>query len=728
MYAVAPLYVPYGKEEDPEYMGLLLSQADCKSIIKGFYQQTGRKSTSMPLNDEHEGPDKTPVGFIRELWIDSDKRLMSLIKINPMTDCGNDRLKALEAGKPVGISIELETSPIVDPETKTITSIKKRFRGAALVDNPDHRTFIEFNHTNHEEALRQIRPDPFAADATEDMEPLYITKPLRRKVKEAFKHDHDAQTYEEPEAKKSSADAMEGVETEGENFGGNAGKIPEANEEEEKEGHALATEGTLAPLGDEEEKEAPPVSTLPPENPQSMEITPPSVIPPSTQPSRMSTPQAPTNGEKNPRADDMDLDESETTRGASELTAHELRRMKETSKKLEEEREKLIAMQEEYRKKSEALEARATSELLNKDSRKRTRDETRVLEMTSEDRDQGLDNITNTLQEIRRLQGWKESDDPSELKQYLKGALDEKLGHLKKKMQSYLSVADQILDSNPDLSEEQRERIKNSATNPNDPHSSDMQALLLTAGRNLQHGHRATEARLQAGEDVFGLGSKPQQQQQQRTSSSNLGMSNSGFGGSHYVDDLLALYSTDRSINAVAQGYGATGSNQPPRKMQYSDPSLRHGNFSTPGPSEHVGMSSDRKRSNEEADRRSADERDKQWMPTSAGPPIPSEEFQRMVEPLFHRSETRDRVFNPRDFEQNMDRLSLAAHTAKETANPLAQRFIDYFIENPSPLLLKSKIDSPTHHSLVTAEKDFASQMLQGHNMQPLYRTSAYRY
>jgi hypothetical protein len=300
IYFAAPAYRVTGEPAKEGYVGSYFTTQDLKQFVQNFnakkhsyYSATDRDKLTKPrvfelgyLHPDLEGK-KDRIGEQRDLLVDDRLRLVTICRLNPLTEGGKLITEMLmnDPNAKVGVSLDYETEKIEHSDDPDFVKYRKYLKGISIVPQPAYKFgYIQHWAATERELLRKLfapgtaimggsEDDDLAADTAADAKgmvssaskangvkaarPIFVGKNLRARVLKATGQLPlanvmqasatskanpesawiDAESADEGEEKKE-AEEEEDQEDENEKFG-------EEDDEEEEEGEPDEIEGDV---------------------------------------------------------------------------------------------------------------------------------------------------------------------------------------------------------------------------------------------------------------------------------------------------------------------------------------------------------------------------------------------------------------------------------------------------------------------------------------------------
>ncbi|MCA1800454.1 MAG: hypothetical protein LC650_04100 [Actinobacteria bacterium] len=694
MYTVSPLFVHHAHQDEPGYNGTYPNEKELRQMVQDFYRRGGRKAFA--TTDEHTG-DK-PSGFTEELWVDHHGRIMELAKLNPMTKSGRNRIKELESGKPVGKSWELDIKPLVDDEGKQFFS--KKLVRTSFVDTPDHGTYVEHYGYDRDGVLKNAFGPYYNDDAPANLEPAYISNRFKAEVKRSFRKSCNSASNDEDADDNDNDDGDDdnnGTQKDKEEGEEDKGKVDSDSMDVDAQGGAdfEPTLPTSHASSDESPKSVPPqtepASPLPknggsekgPIPSSSPDFRPSGSSPPSPESppdhSFMSeSKKVPMNQQQQQQQQQQQPQKQPPSSLAP--SAAETNETEEQLRKQIEEMKRKLEMAEKMHGK---VQSKMTQERLGDQSKKRSRDEADMFGLTLEDGKQGLQEIVQSMQRVRRYQGL--SDDPKSALEYMRQKAKEEAEEFDKKLSEYGELVSSIIkDTNPDATEDDIKAAREAAMDIDNPLHDTLQQLVV-ANRNLA-SHSAIEKRFLAGKDVFRDGSPSASaspspmaanKDRLRLIDQALGHSQRESRGWNTPQEQQQHWGSDQYQRLPQQQRGYGNAPQHPQKLLRSEPS------------DSLGMASSRASHDEAHEQKRIQELQSKYLPKRTGFVVPDSQMHEILNPMFQELQI-NMGGSMEPFDDPTD-MNLAEKVATVSDHPFTKRLWGYLRENPSELISTDK-------------------------------------
>ena len=220
LFVAGPAYVCLGEALNEDYNGYDLRISDLKNAVRSFYGTKKRYATKkgekvarphvLDLGWQH--PDETGragrIGENRELFIDSERRLIPVMRVNGFTPKGREIINILtdpnRSAEEKQIGISLETKYLKAGSGADSRLVAKYITGNSLVVQPAHHstgTYVTHWAASEKDLLTQLfgsTPEeptsamddeeaglsttPRQPETSQQLRPIFVSKALRKRV------------------------------------------------------------------------------------------------------------------------------------------------------------------------------------------------------------------------------------------------------------------------------------------------------------------------------------------------------------------------------------------------------------------------------------------------------------------------------------------------------------------------------------------------------------------
>jgi hypothetical protein len=172
LYFAAPAYRVTGEPAKPGYVGSYFTTADLKQFVQNFnakkhsyYGASEREKLARPrifevgyLHPDLEGK-KDRIGEQRDLFVDDKSRLITICRLNPLTEGGKKVTEMLmnDPTAKVGVSLDYETQKIERSDDPDWVKYHKYLTGISIVPQPAYKYgYVMHWATSERELLKKL--------------------------------------------------------------------------------------------------------------------------------------------------------------------------------------------------------------------------------------------------------------------------------------------------------------------------------------------------------------------------------------------------------------------------------------------------------------------------------------------------------------------------------------------------------------------------------------------